>query len=431
MTRPPRLDGAPGHRWQPRADHWVLIWVARRDIAKKGYSPKTQRVWPPTNDTAAKFDDVAKLYIKSECQRLQDEMHAWDKGSHEKVPFDGTVDGLIRCYQTDKDSDYQEIRFKSRGTYGTHLRKISKTVGKRQLSQVKGRDLKRWYENWSVEGTKIPTASAMMTMLRIIIGFGASILEDPDCSRLRGILSAMKFGKGKRRKSILTMAQVNAIRAKAHEIGQPSLALAEALKFSLIGRPKDTLGEWLPISEPGISAVVRGGYKWLFGYDWREIDANFTLVHRLSKSIRGRRSVLNEDAGKILTYRLPLYPMIMEELARIAGCEVTQLRRDMFPTAGPLVVYEGTGLPYHDATYRRDWREIATAVGVPKEVQQRDARAGGGTDAKRRGAKPEDIQQAMGHSQIETTWGYLRDDDETVAEVAVLRGKQVANDSGV
>lgn len=429
-TPPPKIDDAPGHRWQARAgDRWVCLWVARSALVKAGYTPKTQRIWPPTEEPNATLDEAARLLIRSECNRLQNDMRAWQHNRNEtsKPTFDGTFDSLIKCYQADPDSDFQEIRWKSRQKYASHLRQVSKTVGKCFVSETKGRDLKRWFKNWSSNGLHIPRAAARMTMVRIILKFGSSILDDEDCAKLRGALADMTFEQGKRRTVVLTREHVNAIRSQARAKGAQSMALAEAMKFSLIVRPKDVIGEWIPISEPGTSAIIRGKYKWLFGFDWREVDASFTLVHRISKSIRGREGITRPDAGKTLTYQLLLYPMVIEELCLIASVSTAELRRDLFPASGPMIVYEATGTPYHDETYRENWRKVATAAGVPKSVQGRDARAGGGTEAKRLGGRPEDIQKAMGHSKIETTWIYLRDDDETVADIAELRGKQQAN----
>ena len=48
-------------------------------------------------------------------------------------------------------------------------------------------------------------------------------------------------------------------------------------------RQKDVIGEWVPISEPGMSAVINGNSKWLRGLDWKEIDANWICKHVTSK----------------------------------------------------------------------------------------------------------------------------------------------------
>lgn len=425
MTTPPRLDGAPGHRWQPRANgRFACLWIARRDIVKAGYRPETQRIWPPSNTPEAEFDDAAKLYIQSECQRLQDDMHAFNRGQNEKgVPlFDGTVDGLIASYQTDPDSDYQKIRFRSRLTYGRNLKQISRTVGDRQLAKVTGRDLKRWFENWSADGAHNPRAHARMTMLKLIVTFGVTILEDPQCVRLSVILSKLEFTQGRPRDSVLDAGHVNGIRAEAHRAGYPSMALSEAFKFDLMIRRKDVIGEWLPQAEPGLSVVIHRGEKWLYGIDFNEIDASLILKHRLSKSLRGKNAVMDQRAGKLKEFNLKLYPMVMEELALMAGVPLGELRRDLLPASGPLVRNEATTRPYRDEAYRERWRKFATVAGVPVSVQSRDSRAGGITEAlDATGGNLNAARHAAGHAQITTTTRYSREETKATAQVAEFR----------
>ena len=120
--------------------------------------------------------------------------------------------------------------------------------------------------------------------------------------------------------------------------------------------------------------------------------------------------------------------MVMEELGLIAGVPVEMLRRDTFPASGPFIVQEATGLPYFDTTYRKKWREHATAVGVPKDVQSRDARAGGATEAEALGVRTEHIQKALGHRKVDTTLIYTRAEDAITAQVAQIRaGKHPGN----
>jgi len=69
----------------------------------------------------------------------------------------------------------------------------------------------------------------------------------------RTALSKMRFAMPQPRKERLTSAQANAIRAKAHEMGRPSIALAQAFQFELMLRQKDVIGEYVPIAEAGIS----------------------------------------------------------------------------------------------------------------------------------------------------------------------------------
>jgi hypothetical protein len=97
----PKINGAPGLHWQPRANHWVAAWVARWDIVERGYTPKTQRLWPPSAMESPTLPDAkAVRLIQSECQRLQAQMLTWANGGAPDgvYEFDGTLGNLIDCY---------------------------------------------------------------------------------------------------------------------------------------------------------------------------------------------------------------------------------------------------------------------------------------------------------------------------------------------
>ncbi|RYX87009.1 MAG: hypothetical protein EON84_21190, partial [Bradyrhizobiaceae bacterium] len=368
--------------------------------------------------------------IKSECQRLQEDMLAFGKLKAGDVAavFDGTIDGLIGAYLSDQDSGFQNLRYKSRETYKKHLKGVSRTVGKRALSEIKGRDFKRWYENWSANGQHVPRANYRMTMVRLIVSFGVAILEDPHCIRLNTILAEHSFEGNKKRTATLTPEQIDDIRRHARAKDRPGLALGEALKFSLMFRPKDAYGEWIPVSEPGLSAIIRKGMKWVCGVDWSEVDSAMLLTHRISKSIRGKRAMADQEAGKTKRFQLTLYPMIMEELAKMAAVSIQEVRRDLFPASGPMVLNRDTGLPYIETTLRLHWREVADLAGVSKKVQGRDARASRATQAERLGISEDEIRKGLGHARPETTRIYTRGEDEVTANIAkIIVAKQAAN----
>ena len=102
----------------------------------------------------------------------------------------------------------------------------------------------------------------------------------------------------RRSTEFLTAAQAIAIRAEAHRRGYPSIALAQAFAYELMLRQKDVIGEWVPVSEPGLSEVVAGTSKWLNGLHWSDIDQNMKLRKKISKSMRGRNAVANPASGK-------------------------------------------------------------------------------------------------------------------------------------
>jgi site-specific recombinase XerD len=184
----------------------------------------------------------------------------------------------------------------------------------------------------------------------------------------------------------------------AHEFAWHSIALAQALQFELMLRQKDVIGEWVPVAEPGDSGVEDAGQKWLRGLRWDEIDQNMVLRHVTSK----RQKEIEIDLSSV--------PMVIEELALIP-------RR----AAGPIVICEVTGLPYSTAEFRRKWRLVANAAGVPKSVRNMDSRAGAISEATDAGADLEHVRHAATHSDIAMTQKYSRNATEKIAGVHALR----------
>lgn len=423
MQQAPKIEGAPGLRWRPRGDGFAAVWIARADLVKCGFRPRTQRLWPPTAGGAVELHASDIAYIRSECVRLQDEMLGFARsGAKERAPFLPTVAGLIRAYQDDPDSPFnRKIRFESRQPYLSHMRAIEANVGARALAAVRGRDLLRWYEGWAEGGAHVPRAHGRMTMIRMLVAFGVSIIEDTDCIRLAAILAEQEFAKGRSRTEEVNAAQATAIRRRAHELGLHSMALAQAFQFETTLRQRDVIGLWTPRDEPGLSDIIDGPKKWLYGIDWRNATPDLILTHRLSKSLRGRTAIADPKAGKVKKFDLRLYPMIMEDLAHIPA----EAR------AGAIIVDETTGLPYAKDRYRRLWRELATAVGVPAHVQNRDSRAGGATEGiDAMDGDLEAVRHAMGHSDIKTTQLYSRAADRQTAKVAQFRAKKRGGSDG-
>jgi hypothetical protein len=359
--------------------------------------------------------------MQSECRRLQSEMLGWSKDRQPRsVSFDGTVASLIRCYQHDEDSPFHGLRFDSRANYCMHMSILERNVGRSHLSAIKGRDLKHWFEKWSVpakEGgrRRVARAHALITMLRVLTSFGISILEDNECARLRAVLSEMRFENVPPRSEVLTAEHAIAIRAKAHEMDLPSVALAQAFMFELMLRQKDVIGDWVAMDEPGVSAVHGYGQKWLYGIDWSEVSTDLILTHRLSKSLRGKNAVAEKNTGKTKVFDLKLYPMIMEELARLPS----------IPASGPIIVDEKSGLPYLERNFLNRWRGVADAAEVPRSIQNRDSRAGAITEAvDATDGNIEAARHAAGHSKQSTTLRYSRMGDKQTAVVAQFRAKK-------
>jgi|HubBroStandDraft_1064217.scaffolds.fasta_scaffold08818_4 hypothetical protein len=306
---------------------------------------------------------------------------------------------LIHEYQHDPVSTYQKLRYHVRENHRTLLRRLVEAKGDIELSAIRARDIKAWHMEWSDNGKKLSIAHAFIAQLRTISGFGLTMLEEPECERLSLILHKLRFPHPQPRTERLTAAQAIAIRAKAHEMGLPSIALAQAFQFEGMFRQKDIIGELVPFSEPGESEIRHNGLKWLRGLRWSEIDPNLILRHVTSK----RQKEIELD--------LKLAPMVMEEL------ELLSCRSE----CGPIILREKTGLPWPAAEFRRKWRAVANAAGVPKSVKNMDSRAGAITEATEAGADIEHVKHAATHSDISMTQRYSRGATDKIAGVQAKR----------
>ena len=308
------------------------------------------------------------------------------------------VSELVAAYRSDPDSPFHKLRFRTRANYANLCDRISRDHGKTTLSEINARVLLRAHETWTASG-RVAMAHSLVTMLRILVGFGATILEDTDCERICGALHRMRFTAPKARTARLTAEHVEAIITDAHRIGAHSVALAQALQFEGTMRQRDVIGEWVPIGEPGTSDVTHAGDKWVRGVRWSQIDDSLILRHITSK----RQKTIEVD--------LRLGPLVVREFARIGG----------LPRSGPIIVSEATGRPYQSHEFRRLWRRIATAAGVPAEIYNMDSRAGAITEAIESGASLEHVRHSAAHSNVSMTQRYDRAQARATANVMQLR----------
>lgn len=417
MTEIVRVKSAPGLKWFKRNnDVFEARWRCRADLVTKGYLVKSVKLWSGTGDpTLEEWDFIADV-----CNHLQQEMLVWSRGGLPTVNvFNGTIGGLIYCYRNDPDSNFRKredrggLRYASRLHYDALMGMIEREHGTEQVADIKGRTVQHWYDEWSVKS--VATAHAKIKMLRTLFSFGTAFLEDDHCARVSAVLSKMKFAMPQARTERLTAEQANAIRAEAHRLERKSIALGQSLQFELMLRQKDAIGEWVPMSEHGTSDVLNinpekgANEKWLRGLRWTEIDNSLILTHVTSKK------------KKPITINLRNAPMVMEELALIAGVSPAKLTRDLLPATGPMVVSEFDGLPYSAYEYRRHWRICASAAGVPDTVRNMDSRAGAITEASDAGADLEHIRHAATHSNISMTQRYSRGAEGKIETVQLSR----------
>lgn len=390
----PTVDDAPGLVWAPRKSGWVAEWHARTDLIRRGFLPQRMRVWAGEQPSEAD-----RLLISDQCTRLQNEMLVWGRGGIPKVgvPLDETLGGLIRSYQTDPDSGYQELRYASRKNADSRCKLIEDEYGEVKRRDIDARLIKGWHRKWS-DGGKVTSAHGKVGQLRTVFGFGATILEDKQCLRLRDICKGLRFKMGQHRKEYITADQALAVIAKAHELGWHSIARAQAFQFECTLRQKDVIGEWVPISDPNFSTLTSGQWKWLRGLRGEEIDGNLILRHTTSKK------------QKPVEVNLRLAPMVMADLDWAKS----------FPAEGPLIICESTQRPWQSNHFRNRWRRIARAAGIPNATFNMDSRAGAITEASEV-SDMDDVRRTAAHSNVSQTNQYAREDAKAIARVMTER----------
>jgi hypothetical protein len=309
------------------------------------------------------------------------------------------ISALIASYCTDPACSYSTLRHKTRLHYDSLCRRIDADMGALDISEITTRGLLLTYKQWEARGVSM--AHATVGILRMLMGYGATVLEDNACLMVSGRLRHLRFKQGKPRVQFLTAEQVVAVRRTAHAMGLDSIALAQAIQFEGILRQKDVVGEWMPVTEDCRNYLVVGEQKWWRGIRYEEISTDLVLTHITSK--RQKEVVID----------LKDCPMIMEELQDRFG-----LMSEM-PRRGPVIISEATGLPYTDHSFRRLWRMIARKAGIPDSVRNMDTRSGAITEALQSGASLDAVRKAATHSDASMTQRYSR--NEVADRVAVQR----------
>lgn len=400
---PPRITNAPGSIWRKHVKGWECRWQCRTDIVEKGFLPKSQQLF-----VGQEPNETEIAFIQEQCRKLQDEMLTFGRGGiPQQNVFNGTLGSLINCYQTDKDSTYRKLRYGVRKNTDGLLRRLAAAYGDEDLGDIKGRTILAWYAGWTDNGKKISMGAAFVGQLRTLFTFGRSILEIDDCVRLGQVMHDLRFEGTPARKVALTSAQADAIRYKARlHFGWYSMALGQAFQFECTLRQGDVIGQWVPLAEPGVSAVIHRGQKWIRGIDWSEIDDNLILKHVTSKK------------QKETEVDLKLAPMVLEELRELVGgqdivttdpaTKKVTVHRHLLPKSGPIVICDTSGLPWTANEWRRKWRKVATACDIPKNVWNMDSRSGAISEAIAAGVPLEFVRHAATHSDIAQTQEYDR-----------------------
>lgn len=269
-----------------------------------------------------------------------------------------TVESLATEFKTHPKSQYQGVRHATRTNYDGQIKRLIAEHGPRPIAEIKASDITQWYAGWTANGA-ITMGSALVNTFRRLVGFGATVLEDDDCERLAGIMRIMRFEQPKPRTEKLTVEQAVAIRKKANEMGFHSIALAQAFQIDCKLAQKDVIGEWVPLDEPVKHHWIGAKQKWARGLIWDEIDDNLILRHVTSRELEQ------------VEIDLHTCPMVMAELKWVGP---------LAAKSGPVIICEQTDEPYTAISFRRLWRTVATAAGIPPSVRNMDSNADDGED---------------------------------------------------
>lgn len=384
---------APGLVWRQRTNERIPYWVATRKAVDAGYPVKTARL-----DPAWSSDQIAAA-----CRRQQIEMLAWlAHGGQPRPVATGTTWGdLIAEYERNPTSrfnipfDEGGLKFNTRNQYAEWNTQIDRLIGLHSLAETRAETFLGWYQAFASpkkEGGKPmrPKAKACMDQINRILQFGVSA-EIDGCIRLSQVLNGvghknskpLKFKGGNARTDELMLCHVKAFVAecrKPHHKGvHDGLALATVIQFETTLRQADVIGQRWPEPDAAPGPLTGNGTRWR-GLTWGEhIDPDLVLEKPTSKSREVKKTLAD----------LSMSDLVMAELALIP-----HERR-----IGPVVISGYTGMPYHRKAFNTAWRKIATAAGIPKSVQNRDARAAAVTEAITFGANPEHVRSQTTHAE--------------------------------
>jgi hypothetical protein len=384
---------------------------------------------PPgaSDDELAELCNGHTARLRAHIAKVQAEQQSGEKPLT-RTKYDGTMLSACRIYQEHPFSRFNKVSHTTRRGYLNDLKLIEATVGARLIRNVTVLTVQDWYDNWRKPAEpgseeRIERAHKAAAMVRTVVYFMAALRHD-DCKVLASELEKVKFERGGAREQDLTYQHATAFIRTAKDLGArgvipPARALAMAIsvaaQFELMLRPKDIIGGWEPTREdrrfPAGIAIVN-----------LEDDAETWSGFFTWENIPGWRWRMKTSKSK---YRAPAefdltgYGLLFPLLEAVAHGERT----------GAIVKGEH-GLPIRYRSHAKWFRQIATVAGIPLDVQSRDGRAGGATEAEESGASIEDISAGLTHTNKTTTLRYVRRRTKKIAAVAAARQQSRTGQGG-
>lgn len=403
----PSRSDSPGLKWRKTAKGRQPYWVAKqvvRDI--KGYPDRTVRLLKDADDAT-----LAEL-CRNETARLLSYLEGVNAGREPPPIYDGSILSLSHLYQKHPESPFHEVKHNTRNFYLDSLKIIEHDIGKRAVRNINIVDARRWYRLWKAKKTpasefRTKRAHDAISMVRTILRFGFAV-GHKDCGALLERFAMMRFGRSGARTQEMTYPQARDFIRKATEMGQSGampteraryMALAVAAQFELMLRQMDIIGEWMPAALGVPNSMMIGSEMWVGGFRWEAIPG-WKLRIKTSKS-KYRTAV---------EFDLAASPLLFPLLNAVPHAERT----------GAIVKGEH-GLPMREHSFRKWFRKIARAAGIPDEIWNMDSRAGAATEAEEALANLGGISDNLTHSDGRTTDRYIRRRTKRIAMVTQAR----------
>ncbi len=365
-------------------------WIPPKRYIDGGYTLKTYKLDPEEDD----------LERARHCRELTREMLRWWEGQT-KGRTPNTWGWLIARYMTDEFSGIWDVRPHTREQYKRELARIEDAIGNVLITDTGFERMATWRRTMQQKGRSVHYIKKWFTHFGLVVSHGIK-LEIDHCAKVKAIRGEMRLKTPGSRTVYMESQHVTKLVEAADASGQGYVALALLFRFEFILRGTDVYGVWEP-AEGRKGGIQFQGRLWDGGLTWEMFDRDLT---RFEKVISKTRDSLPEA----YTFDLTLTPMLRQ---RLLAVPIEQ-------RVGPVIVHPDTRRPPSNGEISRSFRKLRDAAGLPKDLQIRDARSGGSTEAKEL-VNPNILRDAMQHRHQATTDGYLRGRSTSANTVVQLR----------
>lgn len=375
-----------------RKDRGTYFWRPPKKYLDAGYLIKTYTLPGQTGDG----QDMQRA---QQCRALTREMLDWFDGeTNGRRP--GTWGWLISRYKSDEFSAIWGVEPQTREKYKIELAGIEEAIGNVPVDDTDYPRMMTWKKAMEQKGRSTHYIKKWFTHWGLVNSHGIKIGER-QCRELKIIRSEMRIKSPPRRSKYIVREQVQMAVQEADRLGKSGFALAVLLRFEFLLRGVDVHGQWVP-AEGRIGGIQDGGKIWTSGLTWDMFNAGMTSFEKV---INKTKNSMPEP----YVFDLNNTPDIQRRLLAIPKEQRT----------GPVIVLPN-GRPPKSDYFSRNFKKIIRSLELPDDLQIRDARSGGITEAQNL-VDPKTLSHAAQHTQLSTTDIYTRDRSGAANNVVKIR----------